>query len=99
MKRILLLLLLAGCGPDIIDKQVVDVGKTYEDRVSCTYTGYCYSCLPGFDGKMDCNFKLSPYCPGTANATLQSVTVEYYYSDGTRKTKTHTQIIEQDFCI
>lgn len=80
-KRLLLLFLLAGC--DTVTR-VENVGEPIreERKVSCNYTGYCYACGPGFDGSMDCKFKLSSFCSGEQNALVDIQRQRYYFESG-----------------
>lgn len=46
---------------------------------SCTHTGYCATMMPGFDGKMEYKFKLSPHCPGTVKGVAHVYTDTMQY--------------------
>lgn len=59
-----LLLLFAGCD-SVTASYPVRETRIEERIVSCNYTGFCFTCMPGFDGKMNCGAKLSSYCSGT----------------------------------
>lgn len=51
---------LSACGNSVTSGTVT--GKHYTPyKHWTTMGGYAYTCLPGFDGKMDCKYKYSPY--------------------------------------
>lgn len=50
----------AGCAAPVTSGTVT--AKHYTPyRHWTTMGGYAYTCLPGFDGKMDCKYKYSPF--------------------------------------
>lgn len=71
MKRIalalasmLMVFLFAACAPAVTSGTVT--GKDYTPyKTWTTQGGYQYTCLPGFDGKMDCKYKYSPFVTET----------------------------------
>ena len=73
----LALLLLTGCIDRVGSEE--PAGPAYEEvrTLSGSKPGYCFTCLPGFDMKMNCSLKFSPYCPCTykAKVTVQPVHV------------------------
>ena len=96
MKKInlLVLLVLVGCGPDVVSKTVIDVSEPYETELSCTHYDYCYTCI-GYGG---CKFKYSPFCPGTQDAVVRDVKVLIEYEDFTSEVKKHIKVVEDGAC-
>lgn len=89
MKIILLsALVLAGCD-SVISRTPVGEPEQREEQVSCRKFDFCITCMPGFDGKMTCAPKMSPYCPGNQKAIVQHQQVELLFESG------KTQLIDQ----
>lgn len=68
---------IAGCErPEVVGTRNLGLTRT---TMTCTHTSFCMTCLPGFDGRMKCAPKLSPYCPGHKDAigTLVEETLRY----------------------
>lgn len=85
-KWALLAALFVGTGCDSVVK-VEPVGHptVHQEQVSCTTSGYCYTCGPGFgyDGyKMTCGFKISGFCPGSQNALVTYQLQKWLYESG-----------------
>ncbi len=78
---LLTLLVLVGCREEVSLDPVGPVETVTRER-SCTKPGYCYTCMPGFDGKMNCSFKFSPFCGGTQLATEQRTPMRITYDNG-----------------
>lgn len=61
--------------------RVENAGEAYEETRarSGTHTSYCFTCMPGFDGKMDCKMKLSYACPCSykARVLVQPIKITY----------------------
>ncbi|MEY5060671.1 MAG: hypothetical protein RIS45_592 [Planctomycetota bacterium] len=73
----LIAMTLAGCEQAVL----LQSGQSYteEGPQSCTHFAYCFTCMPGFNGKMDCSFKASAFCPGTQTALFKVTPRTYYY--------------------
>lgn len=80
MKRLLILLLLAGCDKVM---RVENIGEPVreERKVSCNYTGYCYTCMPGFSNQT-CNYKMSSFCSGNQKAIVEVQHQRHFYESG-----------------
>lgn len=93
MKRACLALLLFTAACDR------EVGRTYgqaytETRsVSCTYTGFCYSCFGATRGTSSCGFKLSSLCSGTRQAEVAVLPYETVYESGTKRRYEDTRVV------
>ena len=59
---------------------------------TCNYSSYCFTCMPGFDGKMDCGMKLSAFCSGTNEVTYQQFKINFEYR---YKVKNRDGLIEE----
>lgn len=66
MKRawLLGLLLLVGCD-SVVSNQIEGPRFIKRETVSCTHPSFCFTSMPGFDGKMNFGYKFSAFCPGT----------------------------------
>jgi len=98
MKRLLLLFLLVGC--DSVTR-VENIGEPVREErsVSCTYTGYCYACGPGFDGNMNCGLKMTAFCSGNQKAIVEIQRQRYFYESGDiRDITSMTTIKELETC-
>lgn len=87
-----------GSAPEVVSVERVGEPNISTVTRSCHKTGACFTCLPGFDGKMNCGFKLSPICPGRQKVTISEVPVIIHYKDGATKMSMHEEIIERGFC-
>ena len=54
---------------------------------SCTTTGYCFTCAPGFDGKMSCKMKFSAFCSGRKDVKYNLFEEKYIIHYNTDKGK------------
>jgi len=88
---VLVALLLTGC-KKVVDTKIIEVSPSYETNVSCTYAGFCFSCL-NF-GSPGCSFKFSPICSGSQTAKAHDELIEYTYEDWTMERDTKTVIEE-----
>lgn len=50
--------------------RIVDTREAQVEQ-SCHKVGYCYTMMPGFDGKMESKFKFSQFCPGRQDALVR----------------------------
>lgn len=89
---------LAGCGPKVTKVEATGPAVVKEDRQSCSHAGYCFTCMPGFDGKMNCGFKFSAMCSGTQDVTYSETPVRRYYEDGSTRNSVDTTTISTGFC-
>lgn len=82
MKKVFLLLLvfMIGCAKEV--SRQYDPPHEEVRTLDCTHSDFCFTCMPGFTGKMDCGFKLSPYCPGNRKARVQVTPYRVHYDDG-----------------
>lgn len=94
MKRIFVLcILLAGCDREIKREQLGEPVVVEKD-VSCHKTSYCYTCMPGFDMKMECRFKLSTMCPGNQLARVEQRQYKIFYESGDIQLRTSENTIQ-----
>ncbi len=75
------LLVLAGCREEVSREPIGETQTVTLER-SCTKPGYCFTCMPGFDGKMNCGLKFSPFCSGTQMATEKRTPMRITYDNG-----------------
>lgn len=91
---LVLALALAGCDDVVSSRAVEGSERVYASAVPCTKSGYCFTCMPGYDAKMKCTTKLSPSCPGQRPGTIREWRVEQTFESGKIKTRTLSEIIE-----
>jgi hypothetical protein len=51
--------------------------------------------MPGFNMKMDCRFKLSPFCGGVQDARVERWTMEDRWESGKVSRHTEKRIVER----
>jgi hypothetical protein len=56
------------------------VRRTYNE--GCSKFGFCMTCMPGFDGQMECGFKASNFCPGSHDVTYDETPVRSVHKSG-----------------
>ncbi len=86
--------LLVGCGPSLNSERFEPISEqTYTRQCQYRATGYCYTCLPGFDGKSNCGMKMSSSCShsGVQDVTMVSGELTQFWSDGTVTTELTTR--------
>ena len=95
MKYLLLhLLLLAGCDA-VVSKTPYGEASQREEEVSCSKSGYCYTCMPGMmDMKMECKFKFSNHCSGKQNALVEHQKYKVVYESGNVEIRDVTNTIK-----
>jgi len=79
--------------PRIVDREYGE-SYTYSGTTDCTYSGFCYTCMPGWDGKWGCGFKFSSSCSGKEAAKILAQPVIMIYEDGSRRRTTNTRVLE-----
>ena len=97
MKYLLIFLsvaVLAGCDK-VTSETATATGDEYEGTASCSKVGYCLTCGPSFDGKVDCMPRFRPNCPGSQPATLQNYSVHRVYESGAVETYTRTSVVRR----
>ena len=77
---IALILFAIGCDKEV--KRAIISSHVETQKVSCSKAGYCFTCLPGFDGKMKCGVKFSAFCPGRQDASVRVVQERITYESG-----------------
>lgn len=65
-----------------ISREIVGESREEVQNVSCTHTDFCFTCLPGFDMKTKCAFKMSNFCPGHQNARVRITPILDTYESG-----------------
>lgn len=94
MKRILVLcILLAGCDREV-KREELGEPVVAEKEVSCHKFSYCYTCMPGMSGKMDCSFKMSSFCPGNQLARVEQRTYKIFYESGDIQVRTSENTLQ-----
>lgn len=78
---VLLCLLLAACDPVVSETATGPAARVTRNE-SCTHTSFCYTMMPGFDGKMEGGFKLSPYCPGSHDVVYAVIPTRQVHKSG-----------------
>lgn len=67
---VLLITLSLGCDPVVKTEAAGDF--TFKIvTTGCYTTGFCFSCMPGFDGKMSCGYKFSSFCSGSRKEEIK----------------------------
>lgn len=95
MKYILFsILLLAGCD-SVVSTEKLGEPVVKEEVVSCHHLSYCFTCGPGFDGKMNCNAKMSPMCPGNQLALVEHQEIRYQYESGKTMVHNSTTVVKE----
>lgn len=85
--------------PKVVSIERVGEPQTLNVIQSCTKPGMCYTCMPGFDGKLKCGVKFSQFCSsGKRKVTIIETPVRVYYNDGSIKKDIQEQIIESGPC-
>lgn len=95
MKNLIIMLFVSAlfsCKGDFI-VQKTERAVCYKTTQSCSTTGYCYSCLPGFDGRMQCGFKFSALCPGQQKVEVCEVTEHGHFSKKPEIERTRKRVI------
>lgn len=96
MKRLVLtvaLLTLAGCDKEV--SRTPHESYVQNQRVSGHHFSYCFTCMPGFDGKMDCRLKASTMCPCSYPAEVRVTPYTITYESGKTREYSSTQVIKQ----
>lgn len=75
-------LLLTGCIDSVVSQSPIGGPKLEERRLGSIHTSYCFTCLPGFDGKMNCGMKLSYACPCSYQAKVSVQTIRRRHESG-----------------
>lgn len=73
-------LILVGCDKEVSRDWASS--RIEEQAVNCTMASFCVTCLPGFDGKVGCGAKLSPYCPGRQRASVKITPFTAHFKSG-----------------
>ena len=102
MRKILTIcfcLMLAGCFEKEIETEVNFVSSGTEN-VSCTYTGFCYGCGIGFDGKFSCGFSFNSNCSGSQKATVEYYQRKYYLETKPTeiRTENYSKVVKTSTC-
>lgn len=87
------LVLLAGCDKVVSTERVSEPVVT-EQTVSCRHAGYCFTCVPSFDGKTGCGFRWSTLCPGERLATVRITDYVRTYESGKKWSFSDTEVVE-----
>ena len=95
---LVIIFVLNGCGPRETKSEITGPPAKIEGIQSCMHTSFCVSCLPGFDGKLTCGAKLSPYCPGSQSVLYLDTPVKRHYEDGTTRNDISRQILSTGKC-
>lgn len=74
-------MLLVACEGKVVSEKTGEA-RTEERSISCKRSGYCMTCMPGYDMKMSCSLKFSPYCPGQRQAKVLVTPVKQTYESG-----------------
>ncbi len=95
MRRLLLAVCaLAFVGCDAVVSETPGPSRVEERAVSCTHTSFCFTCMPGFDGKVSCGMKFSAFCPGSKAARVNVTPVLRLYESGETMTYERTEVLE-----
>jgi hypothetical protein len=87
-----------GCGPREVGAEATGPSTTHQGTRSCNYTGYCYRCGMGFDGKLSCGFGMSALCSGTQSVVLEQTPIRRRYEDGSSKLDTSARTLQAGPC-
>ena len=77
----LALLMLAGCDAVTFVEKDGPAFSEVRNR-SGWKAGYCYTCMPGFDGKMSCGFKFSSMCSCSYKAKVLVQPIRVHHESG-----------------
>jgi hypothetical protein len=74
-------LAMTACDP-VVESRPVGPAVTRTRSEGCSHLGFCFTCLPGFNGKMECGFKMSAFCPGTHSVTYAETPTREVHKSG-----------------
>lgn len=86
--------MLIGCDP-VVNTRTIGESHNEERAESCTHFSYCFTCMPGFNGKTDCSFKASALCPGTRRVELKLTPVELTCKSGNVEKSFDSQVVRE----
>lgn len=89
---IAVMLLVTGCDPVVRSKD--GATRVVSKDIHCHKTSYCFTCWPGFDGKMKCGPKLSAFCPGKRVANVRITEVTSVLKSGRTRLWKRQEVIE-----
>lgn len=96
MRYILLsALLLTGCFDQVTKTEKLGEPRISEQTVSCHHASYCYTCMPGFNGGMNCGLKFSSFCSGNQRAIVETQEVRYYYESGKVRVSDTVNVVKE----
>lgn len=91
-------LLLLGCDP-VVDRRTAGAPYVATRREGCSKFGFCMTCMPGFNGKMECGFKMSAFCPGSHDVTAEYTPTARVHKSGAVDTiTTLTRFLREGPC-
>ena len=76
---------LAACSPEVDRVERVGTPAISEERVSCTYAGYCVTCGITISMEMECGLRFFLTCPGTQRAVVSQSKIIVHYKDGSAR--------------
>jgi len=91
-------LMLSGCD-EVVRTEPAGYAHEANTTLSCTAPGFCFTCLPGFDGKSDCTIKYSLLCPGTQSARVSIQPVIRHHKSGKVTSDEVTSVVSTGQCI
>ena len=91
-------LFITGCGSEVTSVQATGETKVSQATHSCNYASFCFTCMPGFDMKLECGFKFSYFCDGTQDVKVEETPVKISYADGFSKNDIKTKITPTGAC-
>jgi hypothetical protein len=91
---LVLLVILVGCDP-VTRTRPVGESKIVTVEESCTHFSYCFTCMPGFDGKNECGYKASSLCPGNQKVQISITPMELTRKSGKTEIEQQRRTIKE----
>jgi len=89
---------LGACGPEIKMTEAIGDPMVLTETRTCSKPGLCFTCGPGFDGKLGCGLKLALFCPGNHEVTIEQTPTRITYSNGTVRETTDEKLLSRSTC-